>query len=160
MDQVKLFRENTRRLEMNLGNINKSDCCCCGISDTQCFILVEIGRKPDISVKELAGILRLDKSGISRMVEELVQKEFVERKPSKEDRRYVVLNLTVKGSERFNQIENNMNIKFKSILDRIPEEKRNQVIEALELYNVACEANELKDWGENDESCRKSVNDP
>lgn len=145
MDQVKLFRENTRRLEMNLGNINKSDYCCCGISDTQCFILVEIGRKPDISVKELAGILRLDKSGISRMVEELVQKEFVERKPSKEDRRYVVLNLTVKGSERFNQIENNMNIKFKSILDRIPEEKRNQVIEALELYNVACEANELKD---------------
>lgn len=145
MDQVKLFRENTRRLEMNLGNINKSDCCCCGISDTQCFILVEIGRKPDISVKELAGILRLDKSGISRMVEELVQKEFVERKPSKEDRRYVVLNLTVKGSERFNQMENNMNIKFKSILDRIPEEKRNQVIEALELYNVACEANELKD---------------
>lgn len=145
MDQVKLFMENTRRLEMNLGNINKSDCCCCGISDTQCFILVEIGRKPDISVKELAGILRLDKSGISRMVEELVQKEFVERKPSKEDRRYVVLNLTVKGSERFNQIENNMNIKFKSILDRIPEEKRNQVIEALELYNVACEANELKD---------------
>ena len=145
MDQVKLFRENTRRLEMNLGNINKSDCCCCGISDTQCFILVEIGRRPDISVKELAGILRLDKSGISRMVEELVQKEFVERKPSKEDRRYVVLNLTVKGSERFNQIENNMNIKFKSILDRIPEEKRNQVIEALELYNVACEANELKD---------------
>lgn len=145
MDQVKLFRENTRRLEMNLGNINKSDCCCCGISDTQCFILVEIGRKPDISVKELAGILRLDKSGISRMVEELVQKEFVERKPSKEDRRYVVLNLTVKGSERFNQIENNLNIKFKSILDRIPEEKRNQVIEALELYNVACEANELKD---------------
>lgn len=145
MDQVKLFRENTRRLEMNLGNINKSDCCCCGISDTQCFILVEIGRKPDISVKELAGILRLDKSGISRMVEELVQKEFVERKPSKEDRRYVVLNLTVKGSERFNQIENNMNIKFKSILDRIPEEKRNQVIEALELYNVACEANGLKD---------------
>ena len=143
MDQVKLFRENTRRLEMNLGNINKSDCCCCGISDTQCFILVEIGRKPDISVKELAGILRLDKSGISRMVEELVQKEFVERKPSKEDRRYVVLNLTVKGSERFNQIENNMNIKFKSILDRIPEEKRNQVIEALD--NVACEANELKD---------------
>lgn len=145
MDQVKLFRENTRRLEMNLGNINKSDCCCCGISDTQCFILVEIGRNPDISVKELAGILRLDKSGISRMVEELVQKEFVERKPSKEDRRYVVLNLTVKGSERFNKIENNMNIKFKSILDRIPEEKRNQVIEALELYNVACEANELKD---------------
>ena len=72
-------------------------------------------------------------------------RKWFKRSLSKEDRRYVVLNLTVKGSERFNQIENNMNIKFKSILDRIPEEKRNQVIEALELYNVACEANELKD---------------
>lgn len=55
MDQVKLFRENTRRLEMNLERINRTDCCCCGISDSQCFVLVEIGRKADISVKELAG---------------------------------------------------------------------------------------------------------
>ena len=87
----------------------------------------------------MALILRLDKSGISRIVEDLVQKQYVERKPSKEDRRYVVLNLTDKGVERFNKIENDMNIKFKSILDRIPEEKRNQVIESLELYNLACE---------------------
>jgi len=43
---------------------------------------LEIGRKANISVKELAEILRLDKSGISRTVEELVQKGYVERKPS------------------------------------------------------------------------------
>ena len=94
MNQVKLFRENTRRLEMNLGSINRTDCCCCGVSEAKCFVLVEIGRKANISVKELAEILRLDKSGISRTVEELVRKDYVERKPSKEDRRYVVLNLT------------------------------------------------------------------
>ena len=140
MNQVKVFRENTRRLEMNLGSINRVDCCCGGVSDTQCFVLVEIGRKANISVKELAEILRLDKSGISRTVEELVQKGYVERKPSKEDRRYVVLNLTDKGSERFNKIEHDMDQIFKNILDKIPEDKRSQVIESLQLYNKACEA--------------------
>lgn len=138
MNQAKLLRENTRILECHLGNINKTDSCCCGISEPECFVLVEIGRKPNISVKELAEILRLDKSGVSRTVEELVQKDYVERKPSTEDRRFVVLNLTLKGKERFEKIENDMNRKFKEILDKIPVDKREQVIEALELYNVAC----------------------
>lgn len=138
MNQAKLLREKTRILECHLGNINKTDSCCCGISEPECFVLVEIGRKPNISVKELAEILRLDKSGVSRTVEELVQKDYVERKPSTEDRRFVVLNLTLKGKERFEKIENDMNRKFKEILDKIPVDKREQVIEALELYNVAC----------------------
>ena len=138
MNQAKLLRENTRILECHLGNINKTDSCCCGISEPECFVLVEIGRKPNISVKELAEILRLDKSGVSRTVEELVQKDYVERKPSTEDRRFVVLNLTLKGKERFEKIENDMNRKFKEILDKISVDKREQVIEALELYNVAC----------------------
>ena len=138
MNQAKLLRENTRILECHLGNINKTDSCCCGISEPECFVLVEIGRKPNVSVKELAEILRLDKSGVSRTVEELVQKDYVERKPSTEDRRFVVLNLTLKGKERFEKIENDMNRKFKEILDKIPVDKREQVIEALELYNIAC----------------------
>ena len=138
MDLVKRFREYTRQLECHLGNMNQSDCCCCGISTTQCFIIVEIGRKPGISVKELAAILRVDKSGVSRSVEELVQKDFVERKPAKEDRRYVVLNLLPKGQARFEKIENDMYIKFQEVLEQIPEEKREQVIEALNLYNEAC----------------------
>ena len=138
MDLVKQFREYTRQLECHLGNMNQSDCCCCGVSTAQCFILVEIGRKPGISVKELAEILRIDKSGVSRTVEELVQKEFVERNPSKEDRRYVVLHLLPKGQERFEKIENDMYLKFKEVLEQIPVEKREQVVEALQLYNEAC----------------------
>jgi len=138
MNQAKRLRENTRILEIHLGNINQSDCCCQGISESQCFVLVEIGRKPNISVKELAEILKLDKSGISRTVEELVRKNYVERKPSEEDRRYVVLNLTLDGKESFERIENDMNQKFQKIFDAIPVDKRVQVIEALEIYNQAC----------------------
>ena len=143
MKQAALLRENTRILQMNLDSISRSDCCCCrGISDTQCFVLVEIGRCPGISVKRLAEILRLDKSGISRTVEELVQKELVERNASEEDRRYVVLNLTDKGNAKFSRIEKDMNRKFEDVLERIPAEKRGMVIEALKLYNAALETDE------------------
>lgn len=138
MDLVKQFREYTRQLECHLGNMNNSDCCCCGISKGQCFLVVEIGRKPGISVKELADILRVDKSSISRSVEELVQNGFVERKPSKEDRRYVTLRLLPKGQERFEKIEHDMYLKFKEVFEQIPSDKQEQVIEALKLYNEAC----------------------
>lgn len=144
MDAIKQFREYTRQLECHLGVMNQADCCCCGVSQTQCFLIVGIGRKPGISVKELAEILRTDKSAISRSVEELVQKGFVERNPSKEDRRYVELSLLPKGQERFEKIERDMYFKFKNVWERIPEEKREQVLEALKLYNEACLATEEK----------------
>lgn len=138
MDSIHQFREYTRELECHLGNMNQSDCCRCGISESQCFLLVEIGRRPGLSVKELAQILKLDKSGISRSVEDLVQKEYVERQPSKEDRRFVALTLTEKGQTRFEKIEHDMYRKFKNVFQQIPQEKQEQVLEALKLYNEAC----------------------
>ena len=144
MDQVKLFREYTRELECHLAYLNQSDCCRCGINESQCFMVVEIGRKPGISGKELAEILRVDKSGISRGVEELVQNGFVNREPSREDRRSVALSLTEKGQARFEKIENDMYLKFRTVLSGIPEDKRQQVLEALEIYNEACRKTESK----------------
>ncbi len=138
MDLVKQFREHTRQLECHLDNINNADCCCGGINKTQCFLIVEIGRKPGISVKELAEIVRIDKSGVSRLVEDLVKNEYVTRQPSATDRRFVTLNLLPKGQERFEKIENDMYYKFKEILEQIPEDKRIQVIESLKIYNDAC----------------------
>lgn len=144
MDRVQLFREYTRELECHLTNLNQSDCCQCSINESQCFLVVEIGRKPGICVKELAEILRIDKSGISRGVEELVQKGFVNREPSKEDRRCVVLSLTEKGQTRFEKIENDMYLKFHEVLSNIAEDKQQQVLDALKLYNEACRKAERK----------------
>ena len=138
MEQVKLFREYTRELECHLAAMNQSDCCQCGINESQCFLVVEIGRKPGISVKELAETVGLDKSGISRGVEELVRKGFVNRETSKEDRRSVELTLTDSGNARFEKIENDMNLKFREVLLNIDADRRDQVLEALKLYNEAC----------------------
>ena len=144
MDLVKQFREYTRQLECYLGNINNAECCCGDINKTQCFLIVEIGRRPDISVKELAEIVRIDKSGVSRLIEDLVKKEYVQRQPAATDRRYVTLNLLSKGQKRFEKIERDMYEKFKKVMEQIPEDKRIQVIESLKLYNDACRMAEEK----------------
>ena len=144
MDQVKLFREYTRELECHLAYLNQSDCCQCGINESQCFLIVEIGREPGICVKELAEKVGLDKSGISRGVEELVRKGYVNREPSMEDRRSVVLTLTEAGQARFEKIENDMYGKFAGVFANIAEDKRQQVLEALKIYNAACRKTECK----------------
>ena len=138
MDQISLFREYTRELECHLARLNQSDCCQCGINESLCFLLVEIGRKPGICVRELSEILQLDKSGVSRGVEALVQKGYVSRVPSGEDRRSVVLSLTESGQARFDRIENDMNAKFAKVLSRIGADRQQQVLDALQIYNEAC----------------------
>ena len=144
MDKVKLFREYTRELERNLENINRSDCCQCSVNTLQCFLVVEIGRQPGINVKELSEIMNMDKSGISRSVDELVQKGFVSREPSKTDRRSVVLRLTADGKKRFNKIEKDMDEKFRVVFEKIDEDKQEMVLEALKIYNEACRKAEEK----------------
>ena len=144
MDKVKLFRESTRELERNLEKLNSSDCCQCNVNTSQCFLVVEIGRKPGICVKELAELLKMDKSAVSRSVEELVQKGYVLRAPSKRDSRSVVLNLTDEGMARFSTIEKDMNMKFKRVFSMIPKEKQSQVLEALNIYNDAIKKSEVE----------------
>ena len=138
MDKIQQFREYTRELECHLDNINQTDCCQCSVGKAECFLIVEIGRKPGISIKELAGILKVDKSGVSRNVEELVKKGFVTREPSKTDRRSVVLKLTESGNDRFTKIEKDMYIEFKKIFSKIEKSDRDKVLEALRIYNEAC----------------------
>lgn len=138
MNKIQQFREYTRELECHLDNINQTDCCQCSVSKAECFLVVEIGRKPGICIKELAGILKIDKSGVSRSVEELVKKGFVTRKPSKTDRRSVVLKLTESGKARFEKIEKDMYLEFKKVFSMIGKSDQDKVLEALRIYNEAC----------------------
>lgn len=144
MDKGKIFRERTRELERNLESLNSSDCCKCNVNTSQCFLVVEIGRSPGICVKELAELLKMDKSAVSRSVEELVQKGYVLREPSKKDRRSVVLTLTDEGLKRFHAIETDMDQKFANVFAMIPKEQQSQVLEALTIYNEAVKKAEEK----------------
>ena len=131
------LRETTRLLIRKLGVLERSEAVCCGITLTQCHAIVETGRKKQISVNELAELLNLDKSTVSRTVEQLVNHNLMVREPDRNDRRYVTLQLTSKGGELFRDIEQRMKVYFAEILAFIPAEKHEQVIESLQIFSEA-----------------------
>lgn len=136
-----VLRELIRILVRDLGVLEKSDASCCGVSLTQCHAIVEIGRKEKISLVDLASLLGLDKSTLSRTINNLVESDLVIRDLDKENRRYVSIQLTEEGSSVFRNIEESMDKYYKSIFESIPENKRSQVIESLQLLKEAVESN-------------------
>ncbi|WP_349668799.1 MarR family transcriptional regulator [Lacrimispora sp.] len=136
-----MLRELIRILVRDLGILEKSDASCCGISLAQCHAIVEIGRKETISLVDLSGLLGLDKSTMSRTINNLVESDFVIRESDRKNRRYVIIQLTEKGRSVFKDIEESMETYYRDIFNTIPESKREQVLESLTLLKEAVESN-------------------
>lgn len=135
------LRKIMRILERKLG-ILEEEVVCCGITMTQCQVLVEIGRVKSISLNKLSNLLNVKNSTMSRTVNNLVESGFVKREIDPTDRRYVTISLSESGVSLFNIIEEGMNQYFVRVYDSIPENKKEQVIESLELLLAAIEENE------------------
>jgi DNA-binding MarR family transcriptional regulator len=135
------LRELLRILIRNLGILEKSEASCCGTTVTQCHALVEIGRSREVSLNALADLLVLDKSTMSRTINNLVESGQVTRELHSEDRRYVSIKLTKEGDRAFQGIETGMKQYYENIFLSIPEDKREQVIESLELVIRAAKEN-------------------
>ncbi|HEX9062186.1 MAG TPA: MarR family transcriptional regulator [Clostridia bacterium] len=127
------LREMVRVLERKLGILQEYGFSCCGITLAQCHALVEIGRVKRISLNELAELLSLENSTMSRTVNNLVTNELVERNIDPQDRRYVAISLTEKGHKLYEKIEADMNVYFTNVYDAIPENKKQQVIESIQM---------------------------
>jgi len=133
------LREMIRLLERKLGVLEDGEMACCGLSMAQCHALVEIGRARNISLVELARLLNLDNSTLSRTVNNLVNNGMVERQHDRNDRRYITIQLTPEGLTHFNGIESSMGEYFMKIYSAIPAENRAQVLESLQIFIKAVE---------------------
>jgi len=154
-----LFREKVQRMERELGWSQRNDVQCCGVTMAQCHALLEIGCRDEVSIVELAGVLGVDTSTLSRTVDTMVKSGFVNRFLNPQDRRYVALTLTEQGRAVFHTIENSFNAFVARIFDLIPQEKHAQVMESLVLLTSALEqcgktcgcCNDLEDNGKRGE---------
>lgn len=158
MEEYKVFREYLRKMEVEMGLINKQEKCCgFDVSLAQCHALVEVGRSEKISLKELANMLRIDISTMSRTVDKIVKNGYVERKTSETDRRSVEIKLTKRGKELFDQIENSMNAKYKDIFDRISKDDRTNVLNSLEVIVKAfdCKQDDFSNIKSSENCCCK-----
>ncbi|MCM8709433.1 MarR family winged helix-turn-helix transcriptional regulator [Clostridium sp. SYSU_GA19001] len=135
------LRELIRVLVRNLGIVEESEATCCGTTVSQCNAIVQIGRAKDVSLNELAELLALDKSTMSRTINKLVDSGLAIREIHPEDRRYVSIKLTDEGLRIFDNIERSLDQYYQRIFLSIPEEKREQVLESLQLIINAAKQN-------------------
>jgi DNA-binding MarR family transcriptional regulator len=135
------IREFVRILAKSINLFDKLNATCCGISISQCQVVLEIGSAEDISLNDLAGLLNLDSSTMSRSINNLVERGLVQRDVDPADRRYVKIKLTTNGSEFYKSMEEQMNLYYERVFESIPAQKRNQVIESLGLFLNALKEN-------------------
>ncbi|MGB9662432.1 MAG: MarR family winged helix-turn-helix transcriptional regulator [Moorellaceae bacterium] len=130
-----LLAELARAMQL----LEKSEVGCCGITLSQCHLLLEISRRKEgeTSLSELAAALGLDLSTVSRVADGLVRRGLLKREADPGDRRRLALFLTNTGRELVEVINRGMNEYVHRILRQIPAEKRQVVLEGLDLLVAA-----------------------
>lgn len=86
--------------------------------------------------RELVDRLHLDRSSVSRLVDRLVKRGWVQRADG-EDRRTVRLVATPEGSRVAGGVAAGRSDRFAALLDAVPPDQRAQVLDAIRLLTAA-----------------------
>ena len=140
LQKVKLLRDKIEQLEVDMNWRMKEEVSCCGITLAQCQILTELGNTKEVCIAGLAQVLGTDSSTISRTANRMVESGIIDRITNCTDRRYVSLTLTDKGKKLYEHIEDKGNHYYAKVFERIPQEKREQVLESFTLFVEAMKA--------------------
>jgi DNA-binding MarR family transcriptional regulator len=114
----------------------------CGqpMTASEAHALTELGRDGPLRQIALGRRLRLEKSTISRLVSLLAERGWLERIPSSEDGRGVLLSLTDEGRKTAAAITDARFKKFAALLESIPADRRTDVLAALHTLTEALDA--------------------
>jgi putative acetyltransferase len=133
---VPSVREASRRLVRELGFLDDGERTL-GISHAQCHALLEIERAGACTASELAELLQLDKSTISRTVHALLEAKLARAVADPSDARRKRLVLTAAGKKRLARIHEGANTQVSRALATLSPEERETVALGLALYAKA-----------------------
>ncbi len=128
---IRAFRKLLRQFERQLSLQGAS--CCIGVTLAQCHALLDIEESEKTTTGQIANNLELDKSTLSRTVDNLVKRGLVERQANPDDRRYTLLSLSSAGQKNCSRINSEADEFYESVFDKLPKEKREDVIRHFEL---------------------------
>jgi DNA-binding MarR family transcriptional regulator len=111
----------------------------CGqpIPVSEAHALVELARDGPFTQTELGRRLHLEKSTISRLVNQLIKRGWVTREHDPHDRRAASLTLTPAGQRAATNLATARQRKFATLLAAVPETERDAVLQALKTLTEA-----------------------
>jgi DNA-binding MarR family transcriptional regulator len=140
--------EQAQQLHQALGHLvkqyqlrDRNDICCYGISVSQCYALETLGEHGTLTMQDLAKHLHLAISTVTRVIDNLVEKELVKRQVTPRDRRVCQVVLTPPGVALLQHIQGELIAREQDVLQRIPADSRDHVIWALAELSRA-----VTDW--------------
>ena len=96
--------------------------------------LIEMDLQGPLNQIDLTGLLRLNKSTVSRMIKKLVKYNLVAVSLSKEDQRYKLISLTDTGKKIVSKIHESSNAQVRNAFNQLSSEEQKIVLQGITLY--------------------------
>ncbi|MBU1964580.1 MAG: MarR family winged helix-turn-helix transcriptional regulator, partial [Proteobacteria bacterium] len=122
-------------MEIFMGLAREIRCCsrdeaiCQDVTFHQFIILDAVAKKGELGLAELHGILSVEKSTTTRLVNPLIRKGLLKRDRAAHDSRAAKLTLTEEGRETHRRVWLCLGDFFQNITRQIPEAQRKRVLE-------------------------------
>jgi len=113
---------------------SRDEAICQGITFHQFVILDAVAQNNGLDLAALHGILSVEKSTTTRLVNPLLKKGLLRRGRAEHDSRAATLALTESGQETHRQVWVCMSGFFENLARHIPEDRRDQVLQAVFLF--------------------------
>lgn len=139
-NDVTAAQDALMRFVRNFG-LHQPDRTPCGqpLPVSEAHALGEVARDGTLRQVELARRLRLEKSSVSRLVGNLVERGWIRRHRAVDDARGVLLELTDDGAVAAKRLHEARMSRFSALLDRVPEDRRAEVLTALRTLAEAAD---------------------
>lgn len=112
--------------------------CCYDVSIVQSQALERLARHGALSLNEFASALFLEKSSASRLVDALVRKGYVTRRPDKDDARFIRIDLTKPGRALAGRLQDDLVQERSAMLAELTDADRRIVVRAMQqLSSIA-----------------------
>ena len=139
------FREKVRSVVRALGVLDEARTPCgLELSVREAFALDAIRaaevRGAPLSQSDLQTFLGIDKSNVTRLVQQLVADDRVEQRAVETDGRVRRLHLTAKGRRVARAVDERSLRRFAEVMARIPASELPMVLRGLEIFRAALEA--------------------
>lgn len=128
------------RLQKVVSEIDYSQKACMQAGKMECQLLHYLyGTSGPVNMNELARVLNVSHSRITRIMDNLVEKDLVTRRPSEEDRRCWFAMITERGKKMAEASMQTVIDQQEKIIKYLPKDKVDAVIKSFEQYVKAYE---------------------